>query len=200
MGYALRRVGTSASLQFWRAQLRGRIRIRLSFLGQIRRDSDRRSRVVGLCYRFGCFLIAPLHRGQPEIHRPATAGDECCGTIRGHLSDRPNRERSGLNRKVRAENGINRSQNSFLISPPQKLRVRLTFERFMTIKRTKSGHRPPCRAPLRRAAAHPDHRSPVGGGAMDAVHRLLHPSARVKLPPIRGSSWRASSPMGSISA
>src|SRR5437868_4016291 len=29
--------------------------------------------------------------------------------------------------------------------------------------------------PLRHAAAHPNHRSPVGGGAMDAVHRLLHP-------------------------
>src|SRR5689334_24186262 len=26
-------------------------------------------------------------------------------------------------------------------------------------------------------AAHPDHRSPIGGGAMDAVHRLFHPSA-----------------------
>ncbi len=37
--------------------------------------------------------------------------------------------------------------------------------------------RGPRRAPLRDAAAHPDHRSPVGGGAMDAVHRLLHPSA-----------------------
>jgi hypothetical protein len=31
--------------------------------------------------------------------------------------------------------------------------------------------------PLRPAAAHPDHRSPIGGGAMDAVHRLFRPSA-----------------------
>jgi hypothetical protein len=35
---------------------------------------------------------------------------------------------------------------------------------------------------------------------MDAVHTASPICGRVKLPPIRGSSWRASSPMGSISA
>ena len=40
-----------------------------------------------------------------------------------------------------------------------------------------AGGRGPGRAPLRHAAAHPHHRPAVGGGALDAVHRLLHPSA-----------------------
>src|SRR5712691_6846356 len=32
------------------------------------------------------------------------------------------------------------------------------------------------------AAAHPDHRSPVGGGAMGVLHRPLHPSADGETP------------------
>ena len=40
--------------------------------------------------------------------------------------------------------------------------------------------------PLRHAAAHPHHRPAVGGGALDAVHRLLHPSrGPAKRPPTR---------------
>jgi hypothetical protein len=42
--------------------------------------------------------------------------------------------------KVTGKSGLNLSQNSFLISASQKARVRLSFERVMTINRTKTGH------------------------------------------------------------
>ena len=51
-----------------------------------------------------------------------------------------------------------------------------------------AGSRSACRPPLRDAAAHPRHRPVVRGGALDAVHRLLHPFAqRRERSPIRAS-------------
>ena len=96
-------------------------------------------------------LIAPLHQGQPEIHRQATAGamlrlrdagvlvrNSTISVPRNRLRKRGVFERGDQNHKVSPENALNVSQNPFLIEASHKIRARLSFERGMAIKRTKA--------------------------------------------------------------
>ena len=116
-----------------------------------------------------------LLRGTPDLPRnPA-------GAAAGrHLADRGRRRLRALHRRSpsaarRAAGGDRRQGEGRLAARRHARQGRAEDHADREIDA--AGGRGPRRAPLRHAAAHPHHRPAVGGGALDAVHRLLHPSA-----------------------